>query len=107
MNERLVTIGSYTHATDAHIARTKLEFEGIRAILLDEAMVTMNWFYSNALGGVKVQVFESDAEMARKVLDIGLDPLRSQHTTLNGVARYWWIALIAMFVIAFFMVGLR
>jgi rubredoxin len=34
----------------------------------DEYTVTMNWLYSNAIGGVKLQVKEDDVEQAMAVL---------------------------------------
>lgn len=35
--------------------------------------IGINWLYSNALGGVKLQVMEADAEKARDILQNQMD----------------------------------
>jgi hypothetical protein len=67
--DELVTIASFSHAPEAYVVTTRLQAEGILAFVADDYMVTMNWLYSNALGGAKVRVRESDAERAVRVLD--------------------------------------
>jgi len=69
----LVTIARFSYPTEAHIARTKLETEGIWAFVADEHLITANWLYSNAVGGVKLQVSERNAEQALEILGIYLD----------------------------------
>jgi hypothetical protein len=61
-------IASFDGASAAHIVRGRLECEGIRAAVADEHLVGLNWFYSNAVGGVKVLVPETDARRAREIL---------------------------------------
>ena len=46
-----------------------LQGAGINASLADENLVSPNWLYSNAVGGVKVMVPASQFEEARAVLD--------------------------------------
>ncbi len=65
----LITIATFTHPTEAHVHRAKLESEGIPAFVADENVVTMNWFYSTAIGGVKLQVAEPNAERAQQILN--------------------------------------
>lgn len=65
---RLVTIATFSHPTEAYIPKTKLEAAGIWAFVADEYTVTMYWLYSNAIGGVKLQVKEDDVEQALAVL---------------------------------------
>ncbi|MGD0869893.1 MAG: DUF2007 domain-containing protein [Bryobacteraceae bacterium] len=48
--------------------RGELEAFDIDATLADENAVSLNWLWSNALGGVKVQVPESEVEEAFGVL---------------------------------------
>lgn len=64
----LVTVASYPDAIQAHLARGRLEAEGIGAIVADEHYVSANWMMSNAIGGVKVQVSERMAGRAMEVL---------------------------------------
>lgn len=68
MGEKLVTIGRFSQPLEAWLAKTKLESEGIECFLMDEHIVTMNWLYSNAVGGVKLKVREEDAEKAKRIL---------------------------------------
>jgi hypothetical protein len=66
---RYITIATYIGAWEAHLARTKLESEGIFAVVLDDQIASINWFYSNAVGGVRLQVSEADAERAALILE--------------------------------------
>ena len=63
------TIARFSTMLDAHIARSKLEWVGIPAFVADEHLVTAQWFYSNAIGGVRVQVPDLFTEEALAVLD--------------------------------------
>lgn len=63
-------IASYTKLEDAHLAVSKLAGSGVEAWLRDEATANIYWLYSNAIGGVKVEVFEEDIERAREVLEL-------------------------------------
>lgn len=77
----LVTIATFSHVMEAYIPKTKLDVEGIWSFVADEETVTMYWLYSNAIGGVKLQVKESDAERAIEVLNSeanGLEPIEDE-----------------------------
>lgn len=63
-----VTVASYTDAIQAHLARGRLEAEGIDAQIADEHYVSANWMMSNALGGVKLRVPERMAVRAAEIL---------------------------------------
>lgn len=58
------TILSFVYPHEAHLARTMLESEGFQVIIKDELTAQVNNFYSNAIGGVKLLVRESDSEKA-------------------------------------------
>jgi predicted nucleic-acid-binding Zn-ribbon protein len=66
---KYVTVGAYNNPLEAHLAKGRLEVEGIPAYLAHEHHVWANWVYSQALGGVKVQVTEEHAGNAAKILD--------------------------------------
>jgi hypothetical protein len=66
-----ITIISFTYPHEAHIANGKLQSEGIETRLLDEFTTQVNNFYSNAIGGVKIQVKEGDVEKALQILKDG------------------------------------
>lgn len=64
-----VLIVHYSHETA--IIRGRLEAEGIECNLVDELTVQVNPLYSNAVGGVKLQVRESDFEKTYNILKEG------------------------------------
>jgi DNA-directed RNA polymerase subunit M/transcription elongation factor TFIIS len=66
--DRLVVVATFLEPNEAHIARARLDAEGIQAILDGEHHVAMNWMISNAIGGVKLLVPEPDFEVARGIL---------------------------------------
>ena len=64
----LITIKSFDNAIEAHNLRNRLEVEGIEAFIYDEHLIGLNPLYSNAIGGVKVKITDSDIEKASLVL---------------------------------------
>ncbi len=68
-SHRLVTVACFSQPLEARVALTRLEDAGIPAFLADENLVTMNWTWSNAVGGVKLQAREEDATHAMRLLD--------------------------------------
>ena len=62
------TIISFTYPLEAHIAKGRLESEGIEVFIKDELTAQVNNFYSNAIGGVKLLVKDSDYENAYRIL---------------------------------------
>ena len=69
MSERLVTIATFGEPTEANIVRSRLEADGIRAWLADEATVGVAWHLATAVGGIKLQVAEADVGRAVAVLE--------------------------------------
>ncbi len=66
--DTLVKVGSYTQPYEAHIARNRLRDSGIPAFLRNEHTISIDWFLSNALGGVLLLVPADRAEEARAIL---------------------------------------
>ena len=65
----MVTIASFQDYVQASIAKSKLDSVGIDTWMADDIMITLDWFYSRLLGGVKLRVRERDAKEARLVLE--------------------------------------
>jgi hypothetical protein len=65
----LATVRRYRDLTEAMVGRSLLEAAGIPAWIQDENLVRMDWFYSNAVGGIRLQVEARDEAAAREVLD--------------------------------------
>lgn len=68
-----VTIARFTLPQDMHLAKAKLESEGVDCEVRDELTVQTDNFLSNAIGGVRLQVRVDDFEQAADVLrDMGI-----------------------------------
>ena len=52
----------------AFVEKSVLENAGIQCLLQDDNAVRMDWFWSNAMGGIKLIVRQSDAADAEKLL---------------------------------------
>jgi hypothetical protein len=64
----LVRIATYPNAIEAHLARMRLEHEGIPAFVLHEHHVWADWLMSSALQGVKVYVHPIDVADASQII---------------------------------------
>ena len=64
----MITIASFSKPEEAHMLRLRLGAGGVRAFIQDENLVQIDWLYSNAIGGVRVQILEQDIERAREIL---------------------------------------
>lgn len=67
---RMITIAKFPSVDDALLARMKLEGSGVEAFVPDELTASTNWFYTNAIGGIRLQVREEDRERALEVLEL-------------------------------------
>jgi hypothetical protein len=68
---RLVTVRRYRDLAEAYVGRSLLESAGIPAWIADENLVRMDWFYSNLVGGMRLQVDEGEEAAAREILEEG------------------------------------
>jgi hypothetical protein len=66
--EKLITIAKYKTSIEAHLARTKLESEGIESYVNHEHLGPPYSFL--VFGGVPLQIKKSDANQAYLILDI-------------------------------------
>ena len=69
MLEELVTISKFVSLGEAKLAQGKLVSAGISAFVCDENMHAMNWHMGMALGGIRLQVPDSQVVRALEVLD--------------------------------------
>ncbi len=74
----LVTIAQFRDLPEAGLAKSKLEAAGITCFLDNEYTVGANWLYSNALGGVKLNVPEENAEEAKAILEENTESIASE-----------------------------
>ena len=64
----MVTIRRFRDLPEALLATGSLESAGIECVLVDDNIVRMDWFWSNLMGGVKLQVNPDDVEAAHGIL---------------------------------------
>lgn len=105
------TIATFSKPEEAHLLRTRLEAAGIPAYIQDEHLIQMDWFYSNAIGGVRVQVADEDVDSVREFLaadspqapadavDVVCPTCGSHNTAPDQLPRR--IAFLSMLVLSF------
>ncbi len=65
----LVIVRTFSTLPEALLAKGALESADIECFLADDNVVSVNWFLSNAVGNIKLQVKQEDAEAAVEILD--------------------------------------
>jgi hypothetical protein len=65
----LVTVRRYRDLSEAMVARAVLESAGVFCFLRDENVVRLDWAYSNAVGGISLQVSAEDEAAAADLLN--------------------------------------
>jgi len=65
---QLVTVAAFHSEPEFLLARTRLESAGIECFALNENMLRIAGWHSHILGGIKLQVLESDAQDALAIL---------------------------------------
>src|SRR4051812_21631861 len=66
--DNFVTIKTFNYSNEVAIIRARLESEGIECFIKDELTIQLNPFYSNTIGGVKLQVRQHDVPLAIEIL---------------------------------------
>ena len=82
--QKMVTIRKFRDLPEALLAKGSLESAGIECALLDGNMVRMDWFISNFIGGVKLQVRQEDADVAEEILT---QPI-PENFDVSGIGEY-------------------
>ncbi len=68
MRDGYKIVESFATPEQAHIARSALESAGIECFVANENIVSVDFFWSQAVGGVQLHVREADAIRAREIL---------------------------------------
>lgn len=63
-----VTVDQFISPQEAHILAGRFESEGIPVVLGNEHIISVNWFLSNAIGGVRVRVPQSYVKQANIII---------------------------------------
>jgi len=68
MNDRTMVYSTFYNPIEANIIKARLEDSGFACFLADENVATLNPLYNQAIGGVKLIVFERDVEEINALL---------------------------------------
>jgi putative signal transducing protein len=79
-----VIVGRYRDLSTASVAKSILDSAGIESFLADDNVIRMDWFYSNALGGIKLLVRDVDAPAAGELLEARVP----EKFDVEGVGEY-------------------
>ena len=78
--DTFTTLAVFEYSTEANLIKSKLESENIRTRLLDEKTIDSDPLISQAIGGVKLQVHNDDAQKALEIFN----KIRKYQTDENG-----------------------
>lgn len=68
MPTNLITVATVTNSAEAQFVANRLKDAGIESAIADDNVVTMDFLFGNAVGWIKVQVREQDADKAEELL---------------------------------------
>jgi len=71
IDDKFITVRTFTYIHELALAQMLLESENIECLTKDELTIQAHPFYSNAIGGVKLQVKQHDFEKAVEFLKNG------------------------------------
>lgn len=66
--DKIVVFETFYNPIEANIVKARLLDSGLQCFLTDENLVTINPLYTQALGGVKLHLFERDISAAKDIL---------------------------------------
>jgi len=66
--EKIVVFRAYDTAVEANLAKTKLDAYGVPCFLTEEHFVGLYPIRNDIFPGVRLYIFEKDAEQAKEVL---------------------------------------
>jgi len=68
MKDSFTTVAVFQYSAEAQIIKGRLEAENINVFLADEYTVDTDPLVSNAIGGVKLQVYTEQVESAKNII---------------------------------------
>lgn len=80
----MLTIAKFRDLPEALLAKGSLESSGIECVLVEDNIVRMDWFISNFVGGIKLQVNAEDVAAATEILN---QPIPAEFS-VEGVGDY-------------------
>lgn len=81
--DKIVVFQTFSDPVNANIAKGLLDAHGIECFLSDENIITLNPLYNNAVGGIKLNVFEKDIDCISSILKSDYIPETTSEFTGN------------------------
>ena len=69
MEDKIVTFKVFDNSPSANIVLEKLKDNNIQCFLTDQNMLTMDPLFNQAMGGIRLKIFEKDIEKAHEILN--------------------------------------
>jgi len=66
--DKIVVFETFYNPIEANIVKARLMDSGVQCFLSDENTITINPLYTQALGGVRLHIFEKDISLVRSIL---------------------------------------
>lgn len=66
--DKIIVFETFYNPIEANIVKARLMDSGVQCFLSDENTVTINPLYTQAIGGVKLHIFEKDIPLAQSIL---------------------------------------
>lgn len=66
--ENFVTVARFTYPSDYVVLELLLQREGIKYVFLNETVINVLPFHSNAFGGIRLQVHRNDLEKTKEII---------------------------------------
>ncbi|MDQ7949926.1 MAG: DUF2007 domain-containing protein [Pedobacter sp.] len=116
MEDKIVVYSSYYNPIEANIIKARLDDSDIPCFLTDENVATIQPMYNQAIGGVKLNVFEKDIERIDQLLaeeNLALPDSENAQTTEQVICEKcgstnvglgqatkkrfsWWVTLLSL-----------
>ncbi len=94
----MITIARFQAPEEAHLFSGYLEANEIPAHVFDEHTVQVAWYFSNAIGGVRVVVDEGNAEEAKHLSQDYFECLLAEPRIIT-VARAWPLVFLLSLIV--------
>ena len=67
--KNFVTVARYTYPSDYAVLELLLQREEIKYVFLNETVITVLPFHSNAFGGIRLQVHKNDVQKVKDLIN--------------------------------------
>ena len=67
--KNFITVARYTYPSEYAVLELLLQREGIRYVFLNETVINVLPFHSNAFGGIRLQVHKNDVQKVKDLIN--------------------------------------